>query len=63
MVVGIVVVALSGVVAVRLHCEDGWGGVGHTIGLILISLMHTCIFVYQIGKSVEENGRFITSWC
>ena len=33
MVVG-VVVALGGVVVVRLHCGGGWGGVGGTIGLI-----------------------------
>ena len=34
MVVGVVVVALGGVVVVRLHCGDGLGGVGGTISLI-----------------------------
>ena len=34
MVVGVVVVALSGMVVVRLHCWAGWGGVMGTIGLI-----------------------------
>ena len=43
MVVGVVVVALGGVVVVRSHCG---GGVGGTIGLFLAPLMHSCIFVY-----------------
>ena len=47
--VGVVVVALGGVVVVKLHCGGGWGGVGGTIGL-LVPLMHTCIFVYQMGR-------------
>ena len=50
MVVGVVVVALGGVLVVRLHCGGGLGGVRGTIGLILVPLMHTCIFVYQMGR-------------
>ena len=36
MVVWVEVVALGGMVVVRLHCGGGWGGVGGTTGLILV---------------------------
>ena len=45
MVVG-VVVALGGVVVVRLHCRGGWGGVGDIIGLIFsptYAFMYFCL--------------------
>ena len=48
MVVG-VVVALGRVVVVRLHCGGGWGGVGVPLVLLLVPLMHTCIFC-QFGE-------------
>ena len=46
MVVGVVMVALGGVVVVSLHCRDGWGGVGGTIGLIFsptYTYMYFCL--------------------
>ena len=45
MVVRVVVVALGGVVVVRLHCWDGWGGVGGYISLIFSpTCMHMDFF-------------------
>ena len=46
MVVGVVVVALGGVVVVRLQCGDGWCGVWGTIGLIFsptYTYMYFCL--------------------
>ena len=50
MMVGVVVVALGGVVVVRLHCGGGWVVLRVSLVLFLFSLMHTCIFVYQMGR-------------
>ena len=38
------VVALGGVVVVRLNCGGGWVALGVPSVLFLVPLMHTCIF-------------------
>ena len=53
MVVGVVVVALGGVVVVRLLGGDGLGSVGGTIGLIFSPTYTYMYFRLQIGRLCE----------
>ena len=59
MVVGFVVVALGGVVVVRLLCGVGGLVLGVPLVLFLVPLMHTYIFC-QFGEKDLAVDRFLT---
>ena len=55
MVVGVVVVALGGVMVVKLHCRGGWGGIGGTIGLICSPTYAYMYFFVNLVKKLDSS--------